>query len=221
MLRRLSLRHSLITLWGLPLLLTVGCSRVYYDTMERFGVEKRDILVDRVQDARNEQEDAKEQFQTALDRFSEVINFEGGDLEAKYRQLDSEYQRSQSQAAAVRDRIAAVEDVAGALFREWEAELDEYESASLRRSSEQKLQSTRLQYDRLIAAMRRAESRMDPVLEALQDQVLFLKHNLNAKAIASLEDELVLVETDVSRLIKEMEASIAEADQFIRSMGTE
>lgn len=204
----------------LPLLLSIGCSRIYYDTMERFGVEKRDILVDRVQDARDEQEDAKEQFRSALDRFSEVINFEGGDLEAKYRKLDSEYERSKSEAQAVRDRIDAVEDVAQALFREWEAELGEYESASLRRSSEQKLQSTKIQYDRLITAMHRAESRMDPVLEALQDQVLFLKHNLNARAIASLEDELVTVETDVARLIEEMEASIAEADQFIQSMGS-
>jgi hypothetical protein len=202
-----------------PLLLTMGCNRIYYDTMEKFGVEKRDILVDRVQDARDEQEDAKEQFKSALDRFTEVINFEGGDLESKYRKLDSEYRRSMSDAQAVRDRIDAVENVAAALFREWEAELDEYANASLRRSSEQKLQSTQIQYDRLITAMHKAESRMDPVLEAFQDQVLFLKHNLNAKAIASLEDELVSVETDVGRLIREMEASIAEADQFIRSMG--
>ncbi len=203
----------------LSLSLTVGCSRVYYDTMEKFGVEKRDILVDRVQDARDEQEDAKEQFKSALDRFTEVINFDGGDLESKYRKLDSEYQRSKSDAQTVRDRIDSVEDVAAALFREWEDELSEYSNASLRRSSEQKLQSTRIQYDRLIAAMHKAESRMDPVLEAFQDQVLFLKHNLNAKAIASLEDELVSVETDVSRLIREMEASIAEADKFISSMG--
>lgn len=204
----------------LMVVISMGCNRIYYDTMERFGVEKRDILVDRVQDARDEQEDAKEQFKSALDRFTEVINFDGGDLEAKYRKLDSEYERSKSEAQAVRDRIDAVEDVAAALFREWEAELNEYSNASLRRSSEQKLQSTRIQYDRLIAAMHRAEARMDPVLEALQDQVLFLKHNLNARAIASLEDELVSVETDVGRLIREMEASIAEADQFIQSMGS-
>lgn len=215
-----SFRLLAVFLLPLALSFTAGCSRVYYDTMEKFGVEKRDILVDRVQDARDEQEDAKEQFKSALDRFTEVINFDGGDLEAKYRKLDSEYERSKSEAQAVRDRIDAVEDVATALFREWETELDEYSNASLRRSSEQKLQSTRIQYDRLITAMHKAESSMDPVLEALQDQVLFLKHNLNARAIASLEDELVSVETDVGRLIREMEASIAEADQFIQSMGS-
>lgn len=218
--RALSMCNLVIPFCLVATVLSTGCNRIYYDTMEKFGVEKRDILVDRVQDARDEQEDAKEQFKSALDRFTEVINFEGGDLEAKYRKLDSEYQRSLSDARAVRDRIDAVENVASALFREWEAELGEYSNASLRRSSEQKLQSTQIQYDRLIAAMHKAESRMDPVLEALQDQVLFLKHNLNAKAIASLEDELVSVETDVGRLIREMEASIAEADQFIRSMGT-
>lgn len=204
---------------GYALLLMTGCNTAYYNTMEKFGVHKRDILVDRVQDAQGEQEDAKEQFKSALDTFSEVINFSGGDLETKYRSLDAEYQRSESQAAAVRDRIDAVENVGESLFKEWEAELGQYSNASMRSSSEQKMRATRREYDQLIAAMHRAESKMDPVLAALRDQVLFLKHNLNAKAIASLEDELVSVESDVSVLIREMEASIAEADKFIQSMG--
>ena len=59
---------------------------------------------------------------------------------------------------------------------------------------------------------------MDPVLSAFQDQVLYLKHNLNAQAIVSLQGELVSIETDVAGLIKEMEASIKEADTFINSI---
>lgn len=64
--------------------------------------------------------------------------------------------------------------------------------------------------------MRRTETRIDPVLRPFRDQVLFLKHNLNAKAIASLRGELVQVESDTDKLIKELEASIAEADKFIK-----
>ncbi len=70
----------------------------------------------------------------------------------------------------------------------------------------------------MIRAMRRAESKMDPVLSAFNDQVLFLKHNLNAKAVASLKGELASVETDIAALIREMESSIAEANEFIKTV---
>lgn len=199
-------------------LCTYGCSTAYYSTMEKFGVHKRDILVDRVEEARDAQHESKEQFKSALDRFSKELGFEGGDLEKKYETLNDEYERSLDKAEAVRERIDKVEDVAGALFDEWKDELKEYSSDNMRRASERKLNQTRKQYDKLILAMRRAEQKMDPVLSAFKDQVLFLKHNLNAKAIASLQSELGNIKGDISRLIKEMDASIKEADRFINAM---
>ncbi len=199
----------------LGILWAMGCQKAYYGTMEKFGVHKRDILVDRVEDARDSQTEAKDQFQDALERFSSLVNFQGGDLEAKYIELKSVLDKSESKADAVRQRIAAVEDVAEALFEEWESELKLYSSDNLRRSSEQKLTRTRQSYAKLIAAMKRAESKIDPVLVPLRDQVLFLKHNLNARAIASLQEEFVSIEGDIAALIQEMEAAIAEADSFI------
>jgi hypothetical protein len=195
-----------------------GCQSAYYKTMETLGYHKRDLMVKRVQSARDAQEEAKEQFESALERFSSVLKFDGGKLEEKYHQLNTEYEKSESKAKAVQDRIDAVEDVAEALFAEWEAELDQYTNASLRRSSERKLNHTRRQYAKLIGAMKRAERKIKPVLSAFKDQVLFLKHNLNARAIASLQSELVSVEADVATLVKEMETSIAEADAFISAM---
>ena len=186
--------------------------------MESMGYHKRDIMVDRVQDARDAQEEAKEQFESALEKFSNVLGFRGGNLEEKYDQLKDEYDVSVIKADAVRSRIAAVENVAGDLFAEWQEELNQYTSSSLRRSSASKLRETKRQYAQLIGAMKRAERKIDPVLAAFHDQVLFLKHNLNAQAIASLQSELASIETDVARLIREMEASIKEANAFISSM---
>ena len=190
----------------------------YFRTLEAFGQEKREILVNRVDDARDSQEEAKEQFASALDEFSALVGFDGGDLEALYDRLEAAYERSDKRAEAVRDRIDEVERVAEALFDEWEAELDEYQDASLRRASERQLRQTRRRYDDLVAAMHRAAETMPPVLRAFNDQVLFLKHNLNARAIASLEGTVATLEDDVAELIAEMEASIDEASRFIDEM---
>ena len=204
-----------------PILMLSGCDTAYYKTMEQFGQHKRDIMVNRVESARDAQEEAKEQFESALEKFSSVVAVQDGNLREQYDQLKNEYDKSQARAQAVSDRVDAVEEVSEDLFTEWEKELGEYSSAKLRRSSELKLRQTRRQYDQLIRAMRRAEQKMDPVLTAFKDQVLYLKHNLNAQAIASLQNELSTIESDVAKLIREMEASIREADTFISAMASE
>ena len=198
-----------------PAFVLTGCSSAYYNTMEKFGVHKRDIMVDRVKEARDAQTEAKEQFKSALEQFTEVVQVKGGNLEAQYKKLNSEYERSKAKADQVHQRIDAVESVSEALFREWKAELREYANTSLRQDSERKLETTRRQYEQLITAMKRAESKIQPVLTVFHDQVLYLKHNLNAQAIASLQGEMLSLERTVDQLIREMEESIREADIFI------
>jgi putative cell wall-binding protein len=208
--------------YAVVITLLSACSSPYYNVMERLGFPKRDILVDRVETARDSQEQAAEQFKDALKKFIAVTGFKkGGALQEKYDQLESEYEQSEARATEVHQRIEGVEDVAEALFDEWEAELKQYTSAPLRRSSERQLQQTRAQYAQLIRAMKRAEAKMEPVLAAFHDQVLFLKHNLNARAIASLKGNLASIESDIAVLIREMEASIREANRFIDAMNVE
>lgn len=202
------------------LFLLCGCQSAYYGTMEKLGYHKRDILAARVEDAREAQARTKEQFESALDRFSRLLSYEGGDLEETYRALAAELDESEERAARVRDRIAAVEDVGGALFEEWRAELDLYTRRDLRRASERKLEETRRRYDRLLGAMRRAEKRIEPVLAALRDQVLYLKHNLNARAVGALRGELETVESGVAALVRDMQRAIDESDAFLRTLGT-
>lgn len=198
-----------------------GCENTYYKTMEAFGKHKRDILVDRVKNARDAQEGAKQQFKSALEQFSTVVNVPSTKLQDKYNQLKAELDKSESKAKEVSTRIADVESVSNALFKEWKSELDQYTNKDLRRESEQKLKQTQARCDQLIGAMKQAESKIAPVLAAFRDQVLFLKHNLNAQAVASLQGELVTIESNVATLVKEMDSSIAEANKFINSMAAE
>ena len=209
---------TLILLIMMALIVSGGCQKAYYGTMEMFGKHKRDILVDNVADARDAQNQAKEQFASALEEFMSVVDSPGGQLEEKYKTLNAAYKESKDKADAVKEHIDDVKRVAAALFKEWEKELDEYSSDTLRKTSEDKLKQTQKRYVKLISAMERAESKIAPVLSAFHDQVLFLKHNLNAQAIASLQDELTTVENEIGILIQEMEKSIDEANAFIQEM---
>ncbi len=209
------LLFSIITFSGVCL---SCCSSVYYSTMEKMGVHKRDILVDRVEKAKESEVEAKKEFASALERFSSVVNFSGGDLESKYNELKDELDDLEARAQEVHDRINAVDDVAQALFDEWKEELDQYHNQRLRQASARKLRETKRRYNQLIRAMRRAEAKIDPVLVPLRDEVLFLKHNLNARAIASLKGELTKIQMDVSDLLREMERAIREADSFIKTL---
>ena len=199
-------------------LLLGGCASAYYSAMEKVGVHKRDILVDRVEGARDAQSEAQAQFKSALDQFSAVVNIGESDLKAAYEKLNAEFEDSESAAKAVSDRIDSVASVAEALFEEWAAELKLYTSAKLRQSSQKKLTDTRKRYTAMLASMRKAESSMTPVLNTFRDNVLFLKHNLNAQAIGSLKAEFSSLKKDIDGLIQNMNASIQSAEQFIANI---
>jgi len=205
----------------LPLVLLLalaGCSSTYYAAMEKIGVPKREILVNRVDESRQSQTKAKEQFASALEHFLAVTKVDGGDLQKKYEELNSELEKSEARAKEVHARIASVEDVARALFSEWKTELGQYSNASLRRESQREFDNTRRRYDTLMRLLHRSAARMDPVLASFRDQVLFLKHNLNARALASLDTTSRELDTDVSRLIADMEAAIRESENFVKDL---
>lgn len=197
------------------ILALTSCSSAYYSAMEKVGIHKRDIMVDRVEEAKESQQAAQVQFTSALAEMTALINFYGGDLEAQYNETQEQYEDSKEAADLVSLRIAKIEDVSEALFKEWQEEIEEISSANLKRQSTTKLKETQRRYKTLINSMHKAESKMAPVLAALKDNNLFLKHNLNAQAIGVLEVEVVSIQKDVNVLINDMNAAIEESQKFI------
>lgn len=207
-----------LTLLLLSASMLVGCQSAYYAAAEKVGYAKRDILVSRVESARDAQVDAKTEITDALTEFRKVVSFQGDEIEARYQSLAAQLEDGEEAAEAVRKRIRDVEDVAEALFTEWRTELGQYSDASLRSKSEQQLNQTRARYNQMIAAMKAAEGKLEPALRPMRDQVLFLKHNLNAQAIAGLKGEVVQVDAKVNQLVAEIDRATKEADRFIAGL---
>lgn len=197
-----------------------ACSTAYYGAMEKVGIHKRDIMVDRVEEARDSQADAQEQFKDALEQFGSVVQLQDSDLKKAYEKLNAEYEDSVEAAEDVSDRISGVESVADDLFKEWKAEINQYQNAEYRQSSQTQLNVTRARYRDMLATMKKAEASMQPVLNTFRDNVLFLKHNLNAQAIGALRTEFSSLSGNINRLIESMNRSIASSNEFISNMKT-
>ncbi|MGD8250755.1 MAG: DUF2959 family protein [Desulfobacterales bacterium] len=201
----------------LPAIVTAvfGCQSAYYAVWESIGKEKRHLLRDQIENTRSDQEKAAEEFKDALTRVRELTGFSGGELESIYSRLKNDLDACTDRANTIDKRIQNVETIAADLFDEWEAEIDHIQNAGFKASSRQSLIDTRNRYGRLHQAMVSSRDSMDPVLTRLNDYVLFLKHNLNARAVGALGEELGSIESDVQTLIRDIETAISEADRFL------
>lgn len=215
---KLNLLRSLLFALAVTCLVGAGCKTTYYAAMEKFGVEKRDLLKKRVVAARDEQKEAGEQFKDAMTRLKEMTGFDGGQLEQAYKNLKTDYDDCNAKAESVRKRIRDMESVAVDLFAEWENEIGQINTPSLQSASKEQLRLTKQRYSELQAALKKAESTMGPVLTQFKDYVLALKHSLNAQAIASLKSEATSIQSDITKLIAQMNQSIAKADEFVKGL---
>jgi len=196
--------------------LLCGCQSAYYAAWEKLGKEKRHLLKDEVGKVRAEQAEAADGFEDVLTRIKALYGLQGGDLEKVYDRLKDDYERSRERAEAVDDRIGKVKRIAADLFQEWSDEIGKMENENLKEKSRRSLSEARRRFARLDQAMDRARSSMQPVLIHLRDYVLYLKHNLNARAVGALGGEVRDIEAEVATLVADMGRSVREAETFLR-----
>lgn len=195
-----------------------GCASAKYSALEKVGIHKRDILVDNVEDARDSQAETREHLVSAYEELSALVGHEGGALEKQYKRLNKEVERAREATGELDDRLKSIDRVSEDLFEEWESELELYSSRALRDDQARKLADSRKQFRRMRDRMQVARNRVDPVMAVLNDNVLYLKHSLNAQAVAALRGEAANLEADVAALIRDMQVAIDEADAFISKM---
>lgn len=220
------MRTPIILLVSLLLILTASCANrmkkavrdVKYSAWEKVGYEKRDLFKREISNVTEEQEDSQEAFKDALTKLKDVYGYDGGNLEKIYKKLNSSYEDAQGEAAEASGSITKLNTVAQDLFEEWNKEIEEIQTSDLRKKSSKQLSETKSRYQDLYSHLKTTEAKIVPVLARLKDQVLFIKHNLNAKAIGGLKTESNRIESDIEKLIQDMNDSNKEAEEFIKTL---
>ena len=191
-----------------------SCSTIYYKSWEVLGKEKRDLLESNMGDLSEDQEDAREEFSSVLEKIQKKYYFDGGKLEDTYDKVSSDYEDLESEVNSVSDQIEKVEEIAEDLFDEWEDEADSFENASYRKRSLASLDKTKKSFKGVLVSARKSEEKMKRLLKKYRDQVLYIKHNLNAKAIGHLSGKLKNLENEMNALILELKSSIEKSKNF-------
>ncbi|HEY1948185.1 MAG TPA: DUF2959 family protein [Bryobacteraceae bacterium] len=202
----------------LPSLFISGCNSIYYAAMEKLGREKRDILVKRILTVKKDQQQTGKQLKSTLEVFKEVTGFEGGDLEKTYNRLHDSLDHCQDRAKELHNHVNSVDDVAKRMFSEWKGEINDMRNVTLKRQSQTLLTNAQRQHSGYMRQMRATEAKITPVLQGFNDQVVFLKHNLNARAISSLKKTSADLDLQANDLVREINDSSKEADQYINTL---
>lgn len=202
----------------LAALLLSACQTGYFSLMDQAGISRREMLVHRVEDARDAQIKARYAFSRAEDRYQAALHPSGNAPEVTLEQLRKAYADSDKAAAAVAPRIDNVEHVGDALFAEWRDELGRYKDPRLAAASRDDYDRSLAQYQRLLASLRSAQSHVAPALDGLNDQLLLVKHQRNAAALSGLDSSERPIAGDMQPLLMDMQRSIDEAASFSRSL---
>ena len=195
-----------------------SCSSLYYGFWETFGQDKRDLLKSEIENSNDDQKDIKEEFSSTLERIKKEYNFDGGELERTYDYLSTRYEDAKKRQSKLQDRINKIKEIGSDLFKEWKKEALEIKNSKYRRSSLAKLSRTKTQFAKLRSHLEKTEKRLEAVMSKFKDQVLFLKHNLNAKALGSLKVEFKEIEKGINQLIENINSSQSTNNIFIEKM---
>jgi hypothetical protein len=207
----------IITTMAMSALGLVGCksSPTYVKAMDVVGFEKREMLKERLQEARDSQVEAKQQLQTALYTLRRFESVPAAEVSDFHDDLKGEVDKAKEEIDDLNGDIAAVETVAKEMFTDWEDELASYESAELRQKSAEELRETRRNYSTMIEQLRETQRKLSAVVPALEDQVLYVEHSINAGEKPAESDKLDDVREQISTLIEELEGSIDRTQRFI------
>ncbi len=170
-------------------------------------------LVERVHGAREQVSEVQTEFQTAFELFQRLTAPQAVELEELEDDFEDSFENCQEESEDLDGTLTAIRADSEKLFADWSADLERFSGDALRKKSETMMVETQERSQRVIASLESVQSKMEPVLMQLQDYALFFNHNLNPRAIATLEDTY----DDFDAEVKAMRIEIEKAQEEMRS----
>ena len=159
-----------------------------------------------------------------LTGYNSIINGEAKDNQKAYKKLVGDLKGTEKQIDGVKKQLDALKKEADKFFKAWEQDLASISSESLREKSASRMKDAQQRYASLGETLAAAGKEFAPVMQNLNDQILYLGRDLSPGAIADLEDEAAELNEQAAKAtakVKEMLETAgkiqAEADAEIEA----
>jgi hypothetical protein len=162
--------------------------------------------------------DTKAQLQKTMDAYNTVLAPDVKDRRDAYKKLQKEVNESEKKRAVVATRNGEMNVEAGKLFKTWEGSTAAIQDPELRKRSQDRLAQAKKRYSDIQANGQGAARLYTPFMKALQDQVTYLGHDLNAGAVASLKPEADKLNAQAKELYSAIDKTTAAATSNISQL---
>ena len=204
---------GLLVIAGLP-----ACAFVNDLISGNTGPADVDDLVASVERVNSELDASKTKLLGAVQTLQKVTapDFKGDAVEG-HKELVRAIDDSEDQTDDLRKSVERMQAEAEPVFNQWTKDLEGYSNPEMRQRSQARLAAARERYDAVVAAVTPVLVECEAVNQTLGDHALFLKHDMNPAALATIQDDVKKVAKEAADLDGAFNAGKAATRAYVDS----
>jgi hypothetical protein len=164
--------------------------------------------------------EAKEYLKTTLDAYNTLVTTPSRDLKGDYRKLLKTLGNAKERIAVVKPKIDAMNVEGEAYFKLWGNQVANINDADLKARGDERIASTRKEYDGILASLREAAAALGPFLKDLTDQINFMGSDLRPEALASLKENAEKLNQEGQTVFMHADSTVSGGNKFFAPLRT-
>ena len=168
--------------------------------------------------------DVMEHVMGMLASYNAIVGGSSKNVQSDYKKLANDLKATDKKIQNASKGMDSLDKQAQKFFGQWEKELAEYSSDSMREKSSARLDAAKQKFKTLGETLGEARKAFEPLVQSLNDQILYLGRDLSPEAVADLEDEAAELNKqaeDVTAKINDLLAKADKADADLESSTSE
>jgi len=163
--------------------------------------------------AKSAVQDALNALHDLLVGYNSIIGGEAKDTQAAYKKLVSDLKGTEKKIEGAKKQLTALSKEADKFFKAWEQDLASMSSDSVREKSANRMETAKKRYASIGETLSQAGDEFAPVVQELNDQILFLGRDLSPEAVADLQDEAEALNQQATEVATKVKALVQSAGE--------
>lgn len=144
-----------------------------------------------------------------------AADFRNEDVVTAYARYVQAIDAAEQQAKAFGATVGPVKAAGVPVFTQWQQDVNQIESETLRQKSQMRLAVTRERYDAILTVAEPAQQEFTALVRSLRDIALFLGHDMNTQALMDIQDDARAIATATEALDRKLEQSLRAARSYV------